>query len=182
MNINEREFESSGLIYTIRTAVESDAEALSILRVQIDGETENMDREVGEAFMNASDFKKLIHFDSDSNRNLFLVAVVEGRIVGYSRCEGMNLQRYRHKVEFGVGVLKEFWGYGIGKNLLKESITWAGSTGIKKMTLTVLETNQKAINLYIKNGFEIEGILKKDKRLSDGEYYSTVVMGRIMDY
>ena len=182
MNINEREFESNGLIYTIRTAVESDAEALSILRVQIDGETENMDREVGEAFMNASDFKKLIHFDSDSNRNLFLVAVVEGRIVGYSRCEGMNLQRFRHKVEFGVGVLKEFWGYGIGKNLLKESITWAGSTGIKKMTLTVLETNQKAINLYIKNGFEIEGILKKDKRLSDGEYYSTVVMGRIMDY
>ncbi|HCF51897.1 MAG TPA: GNAT family N-acetyltransferase, partial [Bacillus sp. (in: Bacteria)] len=31
---------------------------------------------------------------------------------------------------------------------------------------------------YKKLGFEVEGILKNDKRLSDGKYYNTVVMGR----
>ncbi|MFW0912211.1 hypothetical protein B16_003362 len=41
-----------------------------------------------------------------------------------------------------------------------------------------METNQKAIRLYEHYGFEIEGLLKKDKRLADGMYYDTVVMGR----
>ncbi|WP_368908846.1 GNAT family N-acetyltransferase, partial [Bacillus wiedmannii] len=49
---------------------------------------------------------------------------------------------------------------------------------IKKISLQVLETNEKAIQLYKKLGFEVEGILKNDKRLSDEKYYNTVVMGR----
>jgi ribosomal protein S18 acetylase RimI-like enzyme len=42
----------------------------------------------------------------------------------------------------------------------------------------VLETNDKAIRLYQNYGFEVEGVLKKDKLLSDGNYYNTIVMGR----
>jgi ribosomal protein S18 acetylase RimI-like enzyme len=181
MKINKQEFHSKGLIYTIQSATARESEALSYLRAQIDGETENMDREKGEAFMNACDFEQLIHSDAASSSNLFLIAIVKERIVGYSRCEGINLKRFHHKVEFGVGVLKDFWGYGIGKNLLIESISWADSIGIKKMTLNVLETNQKAIDLYKRYGFEVEGILKKDRYLSDGKFYSTVVMGRSHD-
>lgn len=48
------------------------------------------------------------------------------------------------------------------------------------MTLNVLETNKQAIDLYEKSGFEIEGVLKNDKVLSDGKFYSTVVMGRFV--
>ncbi len=66
-----------------------------------------------------------------------------------------------------------------GSNLLKESIRWADSTGIKKMILNVLETNDKAIMLYQKYDFEVEGILKKDKLLSDGNYYHTIIMSRL---
>ena len=66
----------------------------------------------------------------------------------------------------------------LGKDLLKESIAWTDSNGIKKITLNVLETNEKAINLYRKFGFKTEGILENDKVLSDGQYYNTVVMGR----
>ncbi|MET4560350.1 GNAT superfamily N-acetyltransferase [Lysinibacillus parviboronicapiens] len=68
--------------------------------------------------------------------------------MGFSRCEGFALKRFSHKVEFGVGVLKEFWGYGIGKNFLQLSIDWADANDIKKMALHVLETNDKAIRLY----------------------------------
>ncbi|MDG0874942.1 GNAT family N-acetyltransferase [Paenibacillus thiaminolyticus] len=116
-----------------------------------------------------------------SARNIFLVAVVQNRIVGFSRCEGSQLKRFYHKVEFGVCVLNEFWGYGIGKNLLKQSIAWADSTGITKITLNVLETNEKALALYKKLGFEIEGTLRNDKILSDSKYYNTIVMGRCID-
>lgn len=178
MIINKQEFDVNGIMYTIRSAMDKDAKDLSELRLQIDGETENLDREQGEGFIDTKGFEEIIQTDAESPRNLFLVAVVNNRIVGFSRCEGVNLKRFSHKVEFGVCVLKEFWGYGIGKNLLKESISWADSNGIKKIALNVLETNGKAIKLYEKLGFEIEGILKNDKRLADGKYYNTIIMGR----
>jgi RimJ/RimL family protein N-acetyltransferase len=177
--VNSQEFCVNGLDYTIRSAIEKDARYLSDLRLQIDGETENLDREKGEAFIDEQGFQQIIKIDSENERNVFLVAVVDNRIVGFSRCEGNQLKRFAHKVEFGVCVLKEFWGYGIGKNLLKQSISWADSNGIKKITLSVLETNEKAIKLYQNLGFEIEGILKNDKILSDGQYYNTIVMGRL---
>ncbi|MBU0905650.1 MAG: GNAT family N-acetyltransferase [Firmicutes bacterium] len=179
MIVPSKLIDSHSLRYNIRSATDKDAKSLSVIRLQIDGETENLDREKGEAFLNETSFKQLIKKDTDNSKNLFLVAEVNGEIAGFSRCEGNHLKRTAHKVEFGVGVLKEYWGFGIGKNLLKESIKWADSNEIKKITLSVLETNVKAIELYRKNGFEVEGILKNDKYLSDGKYYNTVMMGRV---
>ncbi|UYZ20371.1 GNAT family N-acetyltransferase [Mesobacillus jeotgali] len=179
MLISEKGFNIKGLKYKIRSAVESDAEALSNLRLQIDGETENLDREPGEAFIDPKGFKSIIKADTESPRNIFLVAESNGRLIGFSRCAGNDLKRFRHKVEFGVGVLKEFWGYGIGKNLLQESISWADENKIKKITLHVMESNESARRLYEKLGFEVEGVLKDDKLLSDGNFYNMVVMGRL---
>ncbi|PFD42068.1 GNAT family N-acetyltransferase [Bacillus cereus] len=181
MIIKEQEFHINGLVYTIRSAAETDANQLSKLRVQIDGETENMDREGGEGFIDMVGFQQIIKTDTEKPRNLFLIVEVHNRIVGFSRCEGSDLKRLSHKVEFGVCILKEFWGYGIGKNLLLQSINWADENEVKKISLQVLETNKKAIQLYKKVGFEVEGVLKNDKRLSDGNYYNTVVMGRLTD-
>lgn len=169
------------MIYTIRSAEETDAQSLSELRLQIDGETENMDREKGEAYIDELGFKQLIRKDTENAHHLFLVCELDSKLVGFSRCEGSKLKRTSHKVEFGVCVLKDFWGYRIGTNLLNESIKWADTNGIKKITLNVLETNQKAIALYKKHGFETEGILKNDKLLSDDHYYNTVLMGRWVD-
>ncbi|WP_342416357.1 GNAT family N-acetyltransferase [Paenibacillus sp. FSL R10-2782] len=178
MKMNPQEFNVKGMTYTIRAALKQDAGNLSEIRLLIDGETENLDREKGEAYIDTPGFEKLIETDTQNNRNLFLVAVVHDKIVGFSRCEGYALSRFAHKVEFGVCILKDYWGYGIGANLLRTSISWADSNHIKKMTLQVLETNIKAIELYKKHGFEVEGILKNDKLLSDGRYYNTVIMGR----
>jgi len=179
MKIEKQDFYIRELNYRIRSAIESDAENLAEIRLQIDGETENLDREKGEDYLNTEDFQKIIQQDTKSEKNLFLVAVVQERIVGYSRCEGSHLKRFSHKAEFGICILKEFWGYGIGKNLLSIAMSWADSNEIKKITLNVLETNEKAIQLYKSFDFEVEGVLKRDKVLSDGNYYNTIIMGRI---
>ncbi|BCG59096.1 GNAT family N-acetyltransferase [Paenibacillus sp. URB8-2] len=178
MKINNQEFYINGISYTVRSAMDKDAKDLSEIRFQIDGESENLDREQGEGFIDISGFEQIIKTDTENIRNLFLVAAVNDRIVGFSRCEGNALKRFSHKVEFGICVLKDYWGNGIGDNLLKQSISWADSNGIKKITLNVLDTNVKAIELYKKFGFEVEGVLKNDKILSDGKYYNTIVMGR----
>jgi RimJ/RimL family protein N-acetyltransferase len=181
MIIEQQKYYIKGVSYSIRSAEDKDAEALSLLRVQLDGETENMDREKGEAYIDTAGFRGIIHLDTEKPRNLFLIAVVAGEIVGYSRCEGTELKRFCHKVEFGVCVAGEFWGHGIGKNLLEKSIEWADQSGVEKMTLNVLASNEKAIELYQKSGFGIEGILKRDRRHADGQYHDTIVMGRFKD-
>lgn len=60
MKIQQQEFEQNQLQYMIRSAEENDALVLSELRVRIDGETENLDREPGEAYIDEAGFKQLI--------------------------------------------------------------------------------------------------------------------------
>lgn len=181
MRVNPKEFYLNNFSYTLRSAIEKDAKKLSEVRLQIDGETENLDREKGEAFIDESSFKQIIKSDTESINNLFLVAEVNDKVVGFIRGSGNKLKRTSHRIEFGIGILKEYWGYGIGKNLLKELIHWADSNGIRKITLHVLETNDTAKKLYENLGFQVEGVLREDKFLSDGNYYNTIVMGRIND-
>ncbi|WP_238649891.1 GNAT family N-acetyltransferase [Paenibacillus piscarius] len=179
MRIEAQTFEHKGLCYTIRSAVHEDAGLLSALRLQVDGETEYLDRVPGEGFMDPEAWAALIAEDTHYSRNLCLVADVQGRLAGFARCEGSELLRLAHRAEFGVGVLREFWGYGIGRSLLQQAVCWADQERLEKLSLQVLETNDKAIRLYHSLGFEVEGVLRRDKRLADGQFYNTVVMGRL---
>ena len=45
MKVNQREFSVNGVCYTVRSAINKDAKNLSEVRLQIDGETQNLDRE-----------------------------------------------------------------------------------------------------------------------------------------
>lgn len=181
MIVESKRIENKNLIWTLRCAKIEDAEELSKLRVKIDGETENLDREAGEGLLTGEDFKKLIYEDSALGKNLFLVGEAEGRLVGFARCQGNSLSRFRHKAEFGICILKDYWGYGIGKVMLENVLSFADKAGIEKMSLYVVETNIKAIQLYKKYGFVEEGLLIKDRIHKDGKYYNTVMMGRIVD-
>lgn len=62
--------------------------------------------------------------------------------------------------------------------LLENILMWADTVGIEKITLTVVETNTKAIQLYKRFGFVEEGLLIKDRIHKDGNYHNTVIMGR----
>lgn len=164
-------------IFHIRKATVMDAEQLSQLRLVVDGETDNFDRERGEDFLSKTDFEEMIRSESVEGNSLFLVAEVEGHLVGFLRAKGGQLKRTSHRVEFGVAVKKQYWGQSIGKSLIQEMLQWADQKGIRKVTLQVLETNQKAIALYERLGFIVEGELKDDKKIGD-IYYSTILMGR----
>ncbi|MGH4139146.1 N-acetyltransferase family protein [Clostridium sp.] len=181
MIIENKRIEGKNLIWTLRCPTKYDAIELSKLRVKIDGETENLDRESGEDLLTPKDFEKLIYEDAIAEKTIFLVAEVESKIVGFTRLEGMKLSRFRHKAEFGLCISKDYWGYGIGKKLLEKVIMWAATVKIEKISLTVVQTNTKAIQLYKRYGFVEEGLLIKDRIHKDGNYYNTVIMGKLLD-
>lgn len=64
MIVSEKIFTVRGLTYHIRSASAADAKQLSALRLKIDGETEYLDREPGEAFLDEKAFEALIQEDS----------------------------------------------------------------------------------------------------------------------
>lgn len=170
------------IMYTVRVAELRDAAELSELRVRIDGETEHMDREAGEARIDERGFAELIEADRNSPVRLFLVAESGGRLVGYARCEAGSLRRFAHRAEFGVCVLRDYWGCGIGSSLLRAVLEWSDAgERIAKIQLSVVATNESAIRLYRRHGFEIEGVLRKDRVHADGLFYDTVLMGRFRD-
>lgn len=181
MIIDSRNIEKRGLSFTLRCPEEKDAEELSELRVIIDSETEYLDREEGEGVLSPDDFRQMIKEDCNDSRSLFLVAEADGKLVGFTRCIGFSLKRFRHKAEFGICILKEYWGYGIGGEMLKGVTEWADSASIEKISLYVVEDNIKAIELYKRYGFKEEGLLIKDRIHSDGSYHKTVIMGRIKE-
>lgn len=178
MIIENKRIEGKNLTWILRCPTKYDATELSKLRVKIDGETEYLDREAGEGLLTPEDFEKLICEDLIDVKTLFLVAEVEGKIVGFARCIGSKFNRFKHKAEFGICILKEYWSYGIGKALLENILIWADNHEIEKITLTVVETNTKAIQLYKRFGFIEEGLLIKDRIHKDGKYYNTIIMAR----
>lgn len=179
MIIEDKIIDGKNLRWILRCPRKEDANELSKLRAQIDGETENLDRESGESFLTPEDFEGIIFGDNTSKLNLFFVAEVGGKIVGFSRLEGNKLVRFRHKAEFGICILKKYWGYGIGRVILENILRYSDSSDIKKVSLSAVETNTKAIELYKSYGFVKEGLLINDRIHKDGKYYNTVIMGRI---
>ncbi|GAU78483.1 GNAT family N-acetyltransferase [Fusibacter sp. 3D3] len=179
MIIETKQINSKSIEWTLRSAQKSDAMALAKLRLQIDSETEFLDREVGEGVLTEADFIKIIETDSLDAGHLFLVAEFEDELVGFTRCERKVLNRFNHQADFGICILKDYWGYGIGRHLIHAVLTWADETHIEKVVLSVVEANESAIKLYQSVGFKQEGLLINDRKHAEGRYYNTVLMGRM---
>jgi len=111
---------------------------------------------------------------------LFLVAVANGKIIGNLNFSGGPRERTAHTGEFGVSVLKDYWGMGIGEELIRYLINWCRGSGIRKINLRVRQDNLKSISLYKKLGFSEEGILKRDFYIN-GEFHDSLLMGLMID-
>jgi RimJ/RimL family protein N-acetyltransferase len=53
--------------------------------------------------------------------------------------------------------VRAHWGRGIGSALLSEVLRWAPTVGLSRLELYVMNNNERAIRLYERLGFEVEG-------------------------
>ena len=83
----------------------------------------------------------------------FLVAKQENIVVGYV---GMYVVLQEGDIT-DIAVAKEVQGQGIGTKLLKELLEVAKKHGTETINLEVRVSNESAISLYKKHGFEIIG-------------------------
>ncbi|MGE4196680.1 MAG: N-acetyltransferase family protein [Phycisphaerales bacterium] len=102
-----------------------------------------------------------------------------GRILGALSFRCGNRRRVRHHGDFGVSVVEDFRGKGIGRALLETLIDWATHHEfIEKIYLGVFESNSGARRLYERLGFEIEAIRGGYFKLENGTYCNDILMSR----
>lgn len=153
----------------IRNAESKDAaEIIRIVKKVID-ETSFFPKTVDEFDITIEQEEKYIQ-----NTALFLVAEIDGKIVGSATLERSTLSKIKHTATFGITILKEYCGLGIGSLLMKKVIQWSELNGVEKIDLEVFEDNISAIALYNKLGFIEEG--RKRKAIKTNEGYKDIIL------
>ena len=61
--------------------------------------------------------------------------------------------KVRHRAEFGISVVRKYWGLGIGKALLTSCIECAKTAGYNQLELKVVAENERAVSMYERAGF-----------------------------
>lgn len=114
-----------------------------------------------------------------SENTYFLVAEVEGEVVGCLGLDTMISKRRRHVASFGVSVKSASQGKGVGRALITTALDLADNwLDIKRIEITSYTDNTGGINLYKSLGFVIEGEMV-DYAYRNGEYVNAYQMARI---
>ncbi|WP_088372852.1 GNAT family N-acetyltransferase [Photorhabdus luminescens] len=111
----------------------------------------------------------------------YLVACIDGQIVGQIGIEICQNLRRRHVATFGMGVHVDYQGQGVGSELMETMLDMCDNwLNIERIELEVYTDNDAAIALYKKFGFEIEGTAKHHA-FRNGRYADAYYMSRISD-
>ncbi|MFH1180757.1 MAG: GNAT family N-acetyltransferase [Candidatus Bathyarchaeota archaeon] len=65
---------------------------------------------------------------------------------------------FKHRATFGISIRDDYQNKGLGKILTQYMLDIAKERGMKKVELTVVTQNERAIHVYEKMGFEKEGL------------------------
>ena len=101
---------------------------------------------------------------------------VEGKMAGNAMLTMNSRIKTRHRGSVAVGLLKEYWGLGIGTALFEEMIAVAKNRGLSHLELDYIEGNDRARCLYEKMGFAEVARVPEVYRLKDGSFRASILM------
>lgn len=143
--------------FFIRDAGPADAAALVALRQAIFAETDFMLYGTGEYSASPEEVAEQLRRIAAAGHSRSLVADGSSRLIGFLGVSGFAIPRLRHSATVFLGVLRQFWGRGVGSALLAEALAWAPTAGLSRLELFVMKQNTRAIQLYEHAGFRVEG-------------------------
>ena len=93
---------------------------------------------------------------------------------------GLHATRADGVASLGMSILAESRGRGGGRALLQAAIDHARGAQLHKIELEVWPDNERAIALYEKFGFEVEGLRRDHYRRRDGSLRSSLLMALLL--
>ena len=168
---------TGGVELLVRNAVASDARALRDIMQRTHAETDYLLSYPDEQGTDDEQEARSLAETERSDNEVELVAVLDGRIVGSAGVSAVRSRRkVAHRARFGISILKEYWGMGIGRVLMEASIDCARQAGYTQLELEVVADNQRAVSLYRRAGFEEYGRNPRGYRSTAVSYQELVHM------
>ena len=97
---------------------------------------------------------KYLQEKADSADGIEIIAVLDGRPVGMAGIEPVGKKyKVKHRADFGISILKDYWGLGLGRALAAACIQCAREAGYAQLELNAVAENENALNLYRSLGF-----------------------------
>ena len=168
---------TGGVELLVRNAVASDARALRETTQRTHAQTDYLLSYPDEQSVDDEQEARSLEETERSDNEVELVAVADGKIVGSAGVSAVRSRRkLAHRARFGISVLRDYWGLGIGRVLMESCIDCARRAGYTQLELEVVADNERAVSLYRRAGFEEYGRNARGHRSTTAGYQELVHM------
>ena len=139
MRYNKTIILSNGMECCLRNGTESDGQLVVDNFNLTHSETDYLLTYPDENSFNAAQESQFLKEKAESEREIEVLAIVDSVIAGTAGIEAIGTKyKVRHRAEFGISVVKKYWGLGIGKALLTSCIECAKTAGYNQLELKVV--------------------------------------------
>ena len=166
----------------IRQAESADAALVVDFLNQVGKESDYMTLDEAGIGMSPADMKQFLMVQEMAENRICLLLFLDQELAALLNITAASQRSIRHIGDVFIVVQKAYWNQGLGQILLEEGIEWAHSTGVlRKLVLNVQVRNERAVHLYKKLGFEIEGCQARGACSAEGEFLDVYLMGKLID-
>jgi RimJ/RimL family protein N-acetyltransferase len=167
--------------FIVREATPDDAPQIIDHVVRISNEpNNNILMSPGEFTMTIEEEAALLAEYAAADNAVYLIAEADGKIIGSLNCRGGKRSANRHNAALGIVVNKDWRDRGVGTALMERVIDWARASGVvTRLELEVFTDNGRAVHVYEKVGFQIEG-RKVRAYFKEGVYVDAYVMALLL--
>lgn len=160
----------------IRLAKQNDAEMMLSIQKEAIAEGTFLLATEEEFTQTVEGLKAFIKEKQENPLEVIFVAEDGQQVIGWLVFQSHGFIRVQHSGVFAMMVQRDARGQGVGKHLLAALLKWAEEHPIiEKVCLGVFSSNEGAIGLYRKFGFEEEGRKIREIKLGS-QYVDDVLM------
>lgn len=164
-------------ILIIRPVDVDDARSIINLHQDIDAESNFMLFGKDERKMTVQSIRKQIGEWKKTEKSGMFVGILNGHFAGFLLLLAGPSPRASHRASIVIGVRQAFSGKNVGTALMNKAESWAQEVGITRIELTVVEENKRAISLYKKLGYTVEGTRSNSLLIQD-QYVNELYMAK----
>ncbi len=179
--ITARELKTkTGKTIVIRTCFPSDAYLLNPLLQRLANESQFINQYVGQPTKTVTEVQTRWQKALESKVEIYIGAFDGEKLVGQL---GVHVDRPEHPwlgkiAHFGMGVLKDYWGNGVGQALVRAMDEHARKAELIRIEGTVRAKNERGLTFYKKLDFRFEGT-RAACALIDGELQDEQYIARL---
>ncbi|MCL6562027.1 MAG: GNAT family N-acetyltransferase [Firmicutes bacterium] len=149
---------------TVERAVPADAEGIVGVLAAVGAEGRYI---ANEGPIWSAEQQRQVILQADPHLQLILVVRAGSQVVGTLEMIRGAWHKNRHTATFGMALLPAWRGRRLGERLVREAEAWASAEGIAKISLAVFASNQPALRLYHRLGYQEEGRRYRQYRIDD---------------